>query len=491
MSEQYIKLLASQAGPFSTAQNVVDVDLPPGVYDLSDSFIQVTARVTTTDAGAGTGTGVYSPELVFATSNLHFPNASLVKNCSFSTDGKGQVESIRRCDVLAQMKAAVSRSQRQDASTAYLSANSVADPKSNDHFSPFLDMRKTGNTLSSLHTVPLPIRLGDLMDSCNTPYYDSRRVGTSRFRFELHAPEIIVARQTIPASTAGYSWRNLINIPAAVGAQQTNVFQTQEQTASIRTIPSTAQVPLYVGQKIQISGTIGGGPVVGVSVITQLDWDPILGQYTITIANVATLDRADTQTMTDITISSIIQPAALAVTFDRVELVARRVAEPGSAREMSLPFRTYATIEDQGVAGATQFQRQYSVAPECDGVLIAFPGVSTPWSINADIADYRLRLNQQDLTDRNVSIRSPLYYDQLSATFEALDMGARNLRLNSGDCSAATYALSYPAAANQVVVGAPLPQTMTNKYLQVNLALSGNDVQQIVLFCAAPRRLVL
>ncbi len=449
MADQYIKFLATNAGDLTSSQNIVDVELPGGaVYDLSDSYLQVTASVTATDAGAGTGTGVYSPELVFATSSNHFPNQSLVKNCSLTTDGKGQIESLRRCDVISQIKETLSRSQRQDASEAYLSANSVADAEGSAHYSPFLDMRKTGTTASSLRSVPLPIRLGDLMDSCETSYYDARRLGTSRFRFELHAPTTITARQTIPASTVGLPWINLTNLPAAAaGGEESNIFTTQAAVANCLNIPSIKETPLYVGMKIKISATNSGtGAVSGVSVITALAFDEAAGQMTITIANVAALNRAAGQTLTAITISEITQPAGFTVTFEGAQLVAKRLGNPGPSREMVMPFRTWTTIQDQGVAGANFFQRQYELQPECDGVLVTFPGASTPWSINPAVETYRLRLNQQDLTDRDVGVSSPLYYDQVSSTLDALEMPTRNLRLNVGDCSAQTYANAYPNA---------------------------------------------
>ena len=493
MSDQYVKYLAQQAGPFTAAQNVVDIELPGGsVYDLRDSYIQVTASVTSVDAGAGSGTGVYSPQLVFTSSNFHFPNAALVKNCSLTTDGRGQIESLRRSDVIAQLKAAVNRSQRQDASAQYLSCNSVVDPEGNDHYSPFLDVRKSGTVPSSLHSVPFPIRLGDLMDSCNTSYYDARRLGTSRFRFELHAPQTIVAQQTIPANTATYSWINLTDVAVSVGGAETNDFTTKVGVGDIRVIPTLRQIPLYVGMKIKITATNSGtGAVEGVSVITSMNFNETTGQLAFSIQNVGTLDRAAGQGLSAIQIAEITQPQSFAVSFDRVELVAKRLGSPGPSREMSMPFRTYSTIEDQGVAGATIFQRQYPLQPECDAVMIAFPGATTPWSINTNITDYRLRLNQQDLTDRPVGIRSPLYYDQLSSTFNAMAMTTRNLRLNVGDSSAATYGAAYPAGSNQVIVGSPLPQTLGTKDLQVNLELSGNDVQQIVLFNSIPRNIIV
>lgn len=493
MSDQYVKFLASQAGGFTSSQNVVDVELPGGqMWDLNDSYLQVYATVTATDAGAGSGTGVYSPELVFSGSNLHFPNSSLVKNCSLKTDAKGQLESIRRVDVLSQIKQQVFRSQRQEASGAFMSANSIADPKGNVHYSPFLDVRKEGTEYSALRTVPLPIRLADLMDSCATTRFDGRRMGAAHFRFELHAPTTIEARQTIPAATAGYSWINLTNIAAAGGGgEQTNVFTTQVGTANIRVIPSLAEIPLYVGMKIQISATNSvTGAVTGVSVINTLTWDETAGQMTITIDNVATLDRAAGEQLTDITISEITQPDALTVTFDRVELVAKRVGNPGPSMEMALPYRTWATIQDVGPVGVTEFQRQYSLAPECDGVLITFPGAVTPWSQNADIASYRLRLNQQDLTDRDVTIRSPLFYDRVSATMDAFGMATRNLRLNGGDSSAATYALSYPVGSDQVLIASPLPQTYGSKDLQVNVSLNGNQIDQLVAFQSLPRTVI-
>jgi len=73
--DQFVKFHANQAGPFTSDNNVIDVTIPGGaVYNLRDSYLQIYAEISSTDAAIGGVNGVYNGILEFANQSAHFPN---------------------------------------------------------------------------------------------------------------------------------------------------------------------------------------------------------------------------------------------------------------------------------------------------------------------------------------------------------------------------------------------------------------------------------
>ena len=106
------------------------------------------------------------------------------------------------------------------------------------------------------------------------------------------------------------------------------------------------------------------------------------------------------------------------------------------------------------------------------------------------IEQWRLRLNQQDLTDRNVPRGSPLAFDRLAMTLNSMGTGLSNLVRNPGKTNAQTWTGTYTDTKfDSVLVANPLFQTEQQKLLQVNIdctAASGG-VKKLVLYKQLPR----
>jgi len=501
-SDTYVRFQASQAGPFTESANVVDLYLPgDACYDLADSYVSIWASMSTTDTAPASGTGVYSTAIKINGTTNGLDNALLVKNCSMSCQGRGQLENIRAQDVLHAATSVLNKSQRQNASDAYLSANTLVEPKGQQHYSMFQDIRKTGTTLSSQQEAPIQIRLGDIMDVCNSRLYDARRLGQSHIRLELNCPNAdgvtgkVRGYQTIPNAITSRA-RFFQNIPDPAGPYNWDTVVTNNLAAgaNYRGISSETDFPYYVGMKCTFSATSGGGaPAVAnvERVITGIAFNESVGTVTLTL-NSPLSTMAAGHTYTAVQCTGVVQPATIPLTFNRVELTAKKLGNPPPINEpLMLSYTTFSTQQDVGPAGITNFERQYMCEPDSDAVLITFPDIANIYSTNTDINSFRLRINQVDVTDRDVVVRSPLYYDRLAALIEAMGYDVRDLQENPGDCTAATYALSYPAASKLTFAGCKLPQLMNEKALQVSVTLGANEVGNIVLHKRLPRSIIL
>jgi hypothetical protein len=507
--DQFVKFHANQAGPFTSDNNVIDVTIPGGaVYNLRDSYLQIYAEISSTDAAIGGVNGVYNGILEFANQSAHFPNSALVKNCEVSSSARGAIESIRRADILSQAKHLVSRGRRTDQTENYLSANVVSDPNGNVFQTPFVQKRQSGTTLSSYQEAPIPIRLGDLMESCETLMYDGRKLGDLRFRFELNAPG--GANPKIVAAAAGGltagqplypGWSSLNDIPenqATITSLTLDVGAGAAQTRGAR--EDLGGCPWYVGQRVNVTATgAGNGPPANINTNTIITGIAVADTGVLTFTLAASIGTTGAgATYEDVEFNAIPGPDTISATFNRVELVAKRIGNPPP---MSMPiewaWRTYETTEDTGPQGVQNFNRQYVMSPESDAVMITFPDAQADvFSINTDINAYRLAINQVETTDRDVVVGptaldvSPLALDRLSDLYDKMGLSISNLTLNGGVSDQKDYSEVYNQAnRRQTIFGCKMPQTAQQKYLGVKISLGANQVDKIALFQSSPRGL--
>lgn len=503
-SDQFVKFHANQAGPFNSDNNVVDVVIPGGaVYNLKDSYLQIYTTVASSDtAPVGGISAVYKPVLQLGGRSTHYPNSCLVKNCDMSCSARGNIESIRRSDILSQAKHLVSRSRRTEQTEDYLLANVLTDPNGNVVNSPFLNTKQTGSTLSTYQQVPLPISLSDLMESCSTMMYDGRKLGDLRLRFELNAPggsnpQITAVPAGIVANaTTGYpGW----GVCADIAENQATITTLTMNASNRGTNVLLGNSPWYVGQRVNITATGAGGAsnINGNAIISGISRDATTGLLTFTFsASIGSTGAG--QTYGTVRINAIVDGKdSMTVSFDRVELVAKRIGNPPP---MSMPiewaWRTYETTEDVGPTGVQRFNRQYIMSPESDAVLIAFPDAAGIFSINNNIESYRLAINSVETTDRDIVVGttansvSPLSLDRLSDLYDKLGMPISNLTLNSGDSAQTKYDEVYnQPAQRQTIFGTKMPQTAQQKHLGVKVNLTAGEVSNIALFQSSPRGL--
>ena len=110
---------------------------------------------------------------------------------------------------------------------------------------------------------------------------------------------------------------------------------------------------------------------------------------------------------------------------------------------------------------------------------------------NPDIDNFRLRLNNEDLTDRPIDVNSPLYYDRLAMTLNNMDSGLRNARQNSEGVTGDYNNRASVDANKLVMISNPLPQMKNEKLLQVNINTDdgSSGIEEMVLYKELPRTL--
>jgi hypothetical protein len=166
------------------------------------------------------------------------------------------------------------------------------------------------------------------------------------------------------------------------------------------------------------------------------------------------------------------------------------VAQPEGFDQIE--YSTFSTEQDNG-NGLISFTKQYQVEPEATSVVIAFPdgAAGDLFSTDCSFVEYRLRINQEETTDRNIPFRRPIYYDQINMTMTNMGKSLKNLTANPG---ATANNITWPNVYKQgdlatLIIASPMPQTINEKLLQVNIeAISGSaGVNKLNLYKELPR----
>ena len=61
--EKVIKLNAINSAPYTNQNNIIEFEVPSGVWDLSDSYININCRIDVTESETTSGVGVYPMSL--------------------------------------------------------------------------------------------------------------------------------------------------------------------------------------------------------------------------------------------------------------------------------------------------------------------------------------------------------------------------------------------------------------------------------------------
>jgi len=491
--DKFVKINSTQGGPFTPTQNLIDFVIPSsmGVVDLKDSYINLVTRMTTTEVDTTGGEGVYPVELRWDAdgggNRYKFTNSALVKNCNLRSEQRGQIENVRRVDQLRQNLSLYTRSQREDFCESYLSASGLINPVNRNNFQLFQEMNKTGSVKSrQLESTPVQISLEDLFGFCQSaPEVDLSKLGTLRVHCEMNLGKVTTG---IPMTNPATDWAN-------EDLKEVEDVTTQGSPTSVQTKQKYTDLdlsPFWVGQALKLNATGAGGAsnITDKRVVIQsIEWQKSAGGHFVITFTESWGTIGAGESYTGITIVPY-DSVTGEISFDFAELVVKRVGRPVGVDEIR--YDVFSTEETNGNA-LTSFQNQYQVEPDAKNVFICFPDDDTDlFSFNNDITSFRLRLNNQDLTDRDIvtnPTRSPLYYDRINMSLGNMGEPTKNLIEHPAVLSS-TWTDVY--VGDKIVTAMnPLFLTEREKYLQLNVNATGAGVKKITIFKQLPRSIEL
>ena len=480
-----IKLNSIEAGPFTKSQNRMSFEVPAdGVYDLSESWVNLNVEIEIQETETASGVGIYSMGLEWeGAKTLNVPNSAMVKNARIRTARRGMIEDIRRVDQISNIVSVYNESYLQRISASYKNVTQLQSALNQEQVSLARDLNKVGVVKSTQNnTAPLKIPLSDLFDFCSqATELDTTRSGALTIALELNVDKVDPVQYNESGDWAteltGANWE-----PITVEGEANEI-------KSLWKIDSLDQSRFYVGQKLSIvsSGTGGYTPTTdpNPAVIDSIVWNAD-GTLSIQFEKKwSDIGAGETITSIEVSTTTI---ATATVNFNFGEIVLKKLAKDKSDFS-TIEYSTFSTEQTNG-NGLVNFQRQFQVEAEADAVIVAFPDAASDLlSQNDQLVSWRLRLDNDDLTDRDIDTLSALHYDRVNMTMSQMRITLRNLRENQMLTDNNLSAAATDEASATTILANPLNQSPQEKLLQLNINCkdASTGVTSLTLFKHLPR----
>jgi hypothetical protein len=585
MADNFVRIQSVESGTFTSSQNRATFIIPgnSGVVSLRDSFMELVANVEY-------GGAIPNPHPCFlkwkvdaTTYDNYFPNIAMIRNADIRTSMQGQVDSLRRVDVLRSNTMFYRKGCFALESDDYLSASSIRHPAEQNQYGVFFQGNKVGPIASRMREAPLPIALPDMLDFCEIDAIDTSKTGDITIHVEMNlggsgrsgplgiqqidtfgGPEFEGAADDIPVAPAGGSTFVSITddgVFTSIGASPFRLGQKYIFTAA--TVVGGA--PVLVGQEFSVGSLalngagnvvitfaaaradltngqgytgITYGPVGGINAIANIPAAPAGGAAFTSITTAPFFQDLDSSPYyvgqrleflaatvvggapdivgDEITIGEISQNAngsllltfktaktaltagqgytgvrvgglnstEATLTFPECRLVYKTMA-PMSQMPMMYEYSRYETIEENG-SGLVNYQRGIELDGSASEVLLVPIDPDTHLlATDSEWEQFRLRVNNIEMTDRPVLVGSPLYFDRLVTTLLEMGIDVRSVQQNNPNPSGIWPTAWQDSDQDLVLAGTPMPQVVgpkKNLQIIIECAAGGEGVRSYAVF---------
>tara|TARA_R110002126_G_scaffold89145_5_gene213189 strand:- start:2086 stop:3576 length:1491 start_codon:yes stop_codon:yes gene_type:complete len=495
--ENIVKIPSVQSS-FTTTKNLVDIKIPSGgVWDLTQSYININMSVDTTDTVSTVKPAVYDTMIEFNDSNglkTSYPNVSLIKHAHFSSNVKGNICDIRNLDVLKNTLDAYTkdRSDRADRSNYSLNSMNVNNQFGLSPFRELVCVNSTGadntaivsdNKVSRDIRRDIKIKLGDIFDICDSvDAYSGQVFGESNIHLEVNFDKL----QEHTGLKAGDDYWDTdngdgdsINMGAFDNVDNFTGDIINLTTSKVYKNPNLRS-PFWEGQQLNLSLTKADDSVVaGVRQVKTIFHSPVDGKITI-VLDTAIVVGATNDSYSGITCDGV-SPATVVMSFNSVELVLQN-AQANAKVPNGIEYTCY-TTEIDSANNLTQFQRNYMVEPNAYNLFVCFPNQLV--SKKDDFQSYRFSINNEVQTNRKIVDKKSLHYDNLQRVFKNAQLPLKSTDENIGEIGFDTDGITN----NKVVLPClPMPLTNSMKMIGVDL-VAGTAMGQINFYKQVQRKI--
>jgi hypothetical protein len=487
---KYTLLNSTQAGSFTNQNKHIDIviDESYGVIDMSQCFIQLVTRCITNTSQ------VHNMCLRNTTTTLTPKNVDLIRNCWLSGAKVGRLEDIARVNVLQSNLLEMTKSTSEKFSlvdTIY----QVRDFQEGMLLSPWVEMHKEGIVPSTYRDSYLRIPLNQLFSLGNS-IVDLGKTGSITVHVELEDLSYLVFEEV-----------KMFHSPALLNEGS---FANVESAGSVITTSinydSVEGSPYFVGQRLNISWIREPTPerTTPVAVTVEaITYNIVTKKITLQISYA--FDFTTTPAYTSILVTEVSAGAGFAtLSVANANLGVAQVAG-GKMEGDVLEYTTYSV--EQYSNNANTLEKIFEVEGNAVNAFLMFNNnTSNLISTNPKVKDYRMRIDNSDVYDRNINVNynaavgsnvlchDPLHYDSINRTFLNAALSLKSLlgvsMLRNNADNSVTLADRFKGGADgdkelsQLILCTPLPLTAGMKKLQFSVATKGtNDtIQNVILF---------
>lgn len=478
------------------------------------------------------------------------PNEAVVKNLTLSSQNSGVIEQIKRNDIL-RTNLKYYTSYRDDSESSNYEALFNARHGGVHPSSIFTDVNREG-TIESRNLLRQPVRipLKDMMNFCKVQQYNTNKYGRTKLRLELDLQRVRVAQMQdsnfngqlanglAPRTVIGTAGADLgdqelyrcINLTSTIGPSMKELMLSSDSTGeqtTVRRINREEDIPFYVGQKILIGAqyNFGGGEqargsgatgrfVIKTRRIVEIRYNRgendgsrgITGQANVPgsvslILNEPIDDTASSGTALEAGSSyKQIRLRGADCEFgpfqvDFAELVLEQLA-PGNVQPDNGQPIQYTTFETEEFTTPAQnsLQKMFECPANCTNLYVMRPenaGTGSLTSTQGNIDNYRIRVDNKDVSDRPIGLRStngrnaapdPLHLQKLSVTLQNSNLPVKNLTERGLDMDLHEAWQCNNKVTDKFLIGQVLPLTNSPKHVQINIESSSAGPQRLALF---------
>ena len=483
---KYSLLNSVQAGSFTNQNRHIDFMIPEGgVYDMSQCFVQLVTRcIPTTDQ-------VFNLCLKNATSSLIPKNVDLIRNCWLSGSKVGRLEDITRVNVLQSNLLEMTKSTSEKLSLID-SIYQARDLQEDMLLSPWVEMHKEGTVPSSYRDAYLRIPLNQLFSLGNS-IVDTNKTGALTIHVELEN-----------LSYLSFEDVKLFHSPTLLNEGKfANVTNTGSVITTTLSYDGVEASPYFVGQKLNISWVRAPSvtPTTPIPINVQaITYDVVSKKITLQISYV--FDFTLPEAYTSITVTEVNEGVAT-LSIANANLGVAEVSGGKMAGDV-LEYMTWSV--EQYSNNANSLEKIFEVEANAVNAFLMFNNnTSNLISFNPKVKDYRMRIDNSDVYDRNINVNynnvadrvlchDPLHYDSLNRTMLNASLPLKSLLgvsiLRNNTNNVVTLADRFKGGADatkelsQLILATPLPLTSGIKKLQFSVATKAAEdkVENVILF---------
>ena len=417
MTSKIVKITSRQNQIITSSKNLVDFELPSGVYDLSKSYINLNVSLDSYDPA-----NISLLSLARNTEAQLESNTDFIKNVSLKSQTKGVIENIRNVNILKKNQQLYEQTVSHALSSQIISKMGSVKDHNNLPSSPYRDIEKLGTVKSKDRTHDHIIKLKDLMNFCKNNYYDSSEKGDLKLHLEiettgfdtiqgLKGDDEIWTKKSGGTDTYGA-------MVDAVGAGDITVVTTK------RAYFNLDESPFYVGQELVItSAVVTASPIRRTITGISLDANYKL-ELTLDSLFTATGAGAINVTSATETVSGGV-PLPTPV-FNSCELVLVEVDKREGNNDYQ--YTSYSLQED--TVATTALNKNYLLGKMTKNVFVITPSSAGRFMSNSTVSSYRTSIDNVFQQNRPIlfgDARDPLHITQIMKTYDNMDTPLRNL----------------------------------------------------------------
>jgi len=415
--------ISSEQGTFDTSgnNNLCDFIIPAGSGSLmlDESYINVNIRLSRNNTV--NPEAVYNNSLVIddgAVDHMCRQSVEMVRNVEMVSQQYGNLESVKdvnkiRGNLLQYQKSVAEKDFDIDALTTD-NFRTQFKPK------PYTELYSLGSEQSRYRNHDVKIKLKDLMNVCSTNNYDTSG-GDTRLHLEFEFQKLkiktdhLVDYNSLELFGTGDNFNKMVDPVGNVPAELVSSFTTKISYVDMVDSPWYVNMPVNVNGKIGAAGLTPLGANSGANVITRIEKDATTDKLVLSLKT-AVGTSGQTLTGVEITpdnanIDAIQDPNVNQIIINKVELISYVNPNP---EKIPLIYSTYMAQNDS-YAAANSASRNYTIPPLTRNVYIIFD--TDIQSNEAHLSTYRITVDNKQVVNRDVHVRSPLHYELIQQVF--------------------------------------------------------------------------